>query len=189
MDFFIKGVVGIIIALFSVPIFFRTFKRPFDCFVRNEVRGSKVDTFACLIQVNLLGVFLSYFIGNPIVAWIPGDYGQQIAFILIILIIIGTLRLININYRFYESHDIVIWSCCGIAIIIFNVVVVPGYLQSALEKISTLENQQFQLMTLTSFFGSGFAVLFVELYGQLIKKLEIRPNSNTPPSGNNQPSP
>jgi hypothetical protein len=172
--FIFKSIVGVACSLAFVPVFFRALKRPFDCFVSSDGLGSKLETFVSLFQINLLGIFLSYFVGNPIIQFAPGEYLKQITFILLVLVIIGSLRLININYPKYQSHDLVVWSYCGSAILIFTVIVYPDYLQDAIKKAVFPENTVFQWMTMFALMGSSLVAVFIEWLGVTMKKLNAR---------------
>ncbi|MDO9129162.1 MAG: hypothetical protein Q7U34_04775 [Anaerolineales bacterium] len=172
--------VSIIISLFVVCIYFRFMKRAFDTFAKEDAFPFR--SFAPIVSIMTIQVWsivLAFFLGSPIFQFKLNNFTQQLMFISVITITIGVMRLVNIIYPRAVNHDVVVWSCVAVGILLFILINIPGFILETLSEIISLDKQQFQLVSLMVFIGTFLITIIVEVIGMLYKKIDTMDGSRS----------
>lgn len=178
---FIGTVFSIILSIFIVCIYFRFMKRAFDTFTTKDefLPYHHFDRIISIMTIQVWAIVLAFFLGPPILQFPINDYTEQLILISVVIIMIAVMRLINIVYPRAVNYDIVVWSCAAVGILAFTLFTIPDFISNALSKIISLNQQQFQVVSLMVCIGTFLISISVELIGKLYKRIDYIDNSRS----------
>jgi hypothetical protein len=179
---FIQAILRIIPSFFVICIFVIAMREPFKAYMSpkpfpsDSSPGAKGSTpFEWTLQLmafQVVVLFLALFIGNPALSFSLSTFANQILFVSIIFITFGIFRLLNIVFPDGKNHNIIYWCCIAVGILSYAIISIPDFMENTLSKITTLDNQQLQIMSQLVFFGTFFITIIVESIGALYKYLD-----------------
>jgi hypothetical protein len=179
---FIQAILRMIPSFFVVCIFFIAMREPFKAFISPKPfpsdsspgtnKRTPLEWTLQLMAFQVVVLFLALFIGSPALSFSISTFSDQLLFVSIIFIIFGIFRLFNIVYPEAKSQNMIYWCCIAVGIISYAIISIPNFMDNTLSKITSLDDQQLQIMSSLVFFGTFFITIIVELIGALYKYLD-----------------
>ncbi len=130
-----------------------------------------ISSVISLMVLNVWGCIFAFFFGNPIISISIKGNSDFFVFLAVVMLIIGSMRVINITAKELISTDVLIWLNAASGVFFFLLITDPAFITSPIETLLQSSKATISSIVLMLSFVSLVISLLIEFCGNLILKI------------------